>query len=225
MCLFKEGMFFLDRFSLLIHCLLFFSPSGAWEIACGFRESRRSRGRAGIIYKWGEHHTIVIYVCTPFTLCMWHAGPACLDLFIMLRYCLYGIRLKGESGVWTMERRWVTTVWILYWIFSLFFFSCSSVFHAAAPERPLLHLGWRWDRQTERGRDRATESRAFTVKRKTGAHVQTGECCTAAYRGSILRHRSRHTPDKTNWFKPSSSQIYPNSTPTSHVYFTENAIA
>lgn len=129
-------MFSLDSLSLLIHCLLFFSPSGAWEIACGFRESRRSRGRAGIVHKWGEHHTVVIYVCTPFSLCMWHAGLACLDLFVMLRYCLYGIRLKGESGVWTMEKRWVTTVWILYWIFSLFFSSCSLFFTQRLPNGP-----------------------------------------------------------------------------------------
>lgn len=170
---------------MLIHCLLFFSPSGAREIACGFRESCRSRGRAGSVHKWGEHHTFAIYACTSFSISLWHAGLACLDLFAILRFCLYGIRLKGESGVWTMERRWVRAIWILFWIFSIFFFSCSSVFHTAASERPLLHLGWWRDWQTERGRDRKTESRAFTVKRKTGAHVQTGECCTVAYTGSI----------------------------------------
>ncbi len=145
--------------------------------------------------------------CTSFSPCLWHVGVACLDLFAILRFCLYGIRLKEESGVWTMEKRWVSIIWILFWIFWIFFFSCSSVFHTAAPKWPLLHLGWWRDWQTERGRDRETESRAFTVKRKTGAHVQTGECCTAAYRTGILRN-PRHSFNDASWFKrkPNSSQ-------------------
>ncbi len=144
--------------------------------------------------------------CTSFSLCMWHAGLACLDLFAILRFCLYGIRLKGESGVWTMEKRWVRNIGYCFESFQSFFlmFLC---FHTAAPKWPLLHLGWWRDWQTERGRDRETESRAFTVKRKTGAHVQTGECCTAAYRVGILRN-PRHSLNKASWFKrkPNSSK-------------------